>query len=368
MYIAVAEGSAQSPSVYSNLLYSTMSNGSINFTFTPTQPSVELSMRLFYISTPFAPLPYMSFTLDSVSYTQQTGTSSSTQLVQISNKLKGGYRFGYNGQEKVDEIAGAGNHTTAEFWEYDTRLGRRWNRDPKPNPSVSDYACFNNNPIWNTDVLGDKPTPKQAAAMAAHVYGDKSDKILKGGWKVSGKDFGIEKNNSENGLHSQVYERNKRGKTEYVYASAGTEDMTDAKQDALQLLGLSGQYDISMNNATKISDKLGKGTELTFTGHSLGGGEAAANAYKTGRDAITFNAAGVSPLTKMENSRSKVDAYILMTDPLNAAQNNSPALPDVNGTRHYLIPRDVPSLYNGHSMDNVLKSFEINPSLYQKSK
>lgn len=278
------------------------------------------------------------------------------------------YRYGFNGQEKVDEISGSGNHNTALFWEYDTRLGRRWNRDPKPNPSVSDYACFNNNPIWNTDVLGDKPTPKQAAAMAAHVYGDKSDKILKGGWKVSGKDFGIEKNNSENGLHSQVYERTKRGKTEYVYATAGTEDMTDAKQDALQPLGLSGQYDQSMNNATKISDKLGKGTELTFTGHSLGGGEAAANAYTTGRDAITFNAAGVSPLTKMENSRSKVDAYILMTDPLNAAQNNSPALPDVNGTRHYLIPRDVPSLYNGHSMDNVLKSFEINPSLYQKPK
>ena len=157
MYIAVAEGSAQSPSVYSNLLYSTMSNGSINFTFTPTQPSVELSMRLFYISTPFAPLPYMSFTLDSVSYTQQTDTSSSTQLVQISNKLKGGYRFGYNGQEKVDEIAGAGNHTTAEFWEYDTRLGRRWNRDPVDQISISNYACFKINPIWYSDPNGDVP-------------------------------------------------------------------------------------------------------------------------------------------------------------------------------------------------------------------
>jgi hypothetical protein len=80
---------------------------------------------------------------------------SSTQLVQVSNKLNDGYRFGYNGQEKVDEIAGAGNHNTAEFWEYDTRLGRRWNRDPKPNLSVSDYACFNNNPILNIDIKGD---------------------------------------------------------------------------------------------------------------------------------------------------------------------------------------------------------------------
>jgi hypothetical protein len=77
--------------------------------------------------------------------------------VQISNKLKGGYRFGYNGQEKVDEIAGAGNHTTAEFWEYDTRLGRRWNRDLVVKPWESSYACFANNPIWYSDVNGDDP-------------------------------------------------------------------------------------------------------------------------------------------------------------------------------------------------------------------
>jgi hypothetical protein len=27
--------------------------------------------------------------------------------------------------------------------------------------------------------------------MAAHVYGDKKDSILKGGWKISDKKFGI---------------------------------------------------------------------------------------------------------------------------------------------------------------------------------
>ena len=67
----------------------------------------------------------------------------------------GNYRYGYNTQEKTDEIAGAGNHTAAEFWEYDTRLGRRWNQDPKPNPSISNYACFANNPIWFSDLKGD---------------------------------------------------------------------------------------------------------------------------------------------------------------------------------------------------------------------
>ena len=65
------------------------------------------------------------------------------------------YRFSFNGQEKVDEISGAGNHNTALFWEYDTRLGRRWNLDPKPNPSISNYATFANNPIYYMDLLGD---------------------------------------------------------------------------------------------------------------------------------------------------------------------------------------------------------------------
>ena len=71
------------------------------------------------------------------------------------NSSSDGYRFGFQNQEKTDEISGAGNHTTAMFWEYDTRLGRRWNLDPKPEPSISNYAAFRNNPILFTDLLGD---------------------------------------------------------------------------------------------------------------------------------------------------------------------------------------------------------------------
>lgn len=65
------------------------------------------------------------------------------------------YRFGFGSQENTDELSGPGNHTTARYWEYDTRLGRRWNQDPKPNPSMSNYATFSNNPIVYTDLLGD---------------------------------------------------------------------------------------------------------------------------------------------------------------------------------------------------------------------
>jgi hypothetical protein len=65
------------------------------------------------------------------------------------------YRYGYNTQEKVDEVAGSGNHYTAQFWEYDPRAVHRWNLDPKPNPSFSPYAINQCNPILYSDPDGD---------------------------------------------------------------------------------------------------------------------------------------------------------------------------------------------------------------------
>jgi len=67
------------------------------------------------------------------------------------------YRYGNGGQEKVDEISGSGNHYTATYWEYDPRIGRRWNIDPKPVAWESGYAAFRNNPILYVDPNGDFP-------------------------------------------------------------------------------------------------------------------------------------------------------------------------------------------------------------------
>ena len=64
------------------------------------------------------------------------------------------YRFGMNGQEKDDEIAGNGNIYSAEYWEYDSRSIRRWNVDPVVKPWVSSYACFSGNPIYFSDPTG----------------------------------------------------------------------------------------------------------------------------------------------------------------------------------------------------------------------
>jgi RHS repeat-associated protein len=91
-----------------------------------------------------------------VSYTQQTGNGTSTQLVQISNKLKGGYRFGYNGQEKDNEVAGEGNEIEFKYRLYDPRIGKFKSADPlhKSYPWNSDYAFAENRVIDGIDLEG----------------------------------------------------------------------------------------------------------------------------------------------------------------------------------------------------------------------
>lgn len=71
------------------------------------------------------------------------------------NWSAGRYRYGFNGKEMSNEIKGEGNLYTAEFWEYDPRVARRWNRDPKPIIGISEYSTFLGNPISLTDPKGD---------------------------------------------------------------------------------------------------------------------------------------------------------------------------------------------------------------------
>ncbi|NVN95004.1 MAG: hypothetical protein HXX18_06945 [Bacteroidetes bacterium] len=73
----------------------------------------------------------------------------------ISNSCLNECRFGFNGQEKDQEVYNNQSTTTAMFWEYDGRIGRRWNLDPIKKSWQSDYSCFSNSPIWKMDPNGD---------------------------------------------------------------------------------------------------------------------------------------------------------------------------------------------------------------------
>ena len=65
------------------------------------------------------------------------------------------YRFGFNGMEMNNELKGTGNSMTAKFWQYDARLGRRWNVDPVDRFYEGSYTVFSNSPIIGVDPNGD---------------------------------------------------------------------------------------------------------------------------------------------------------------------------------------------------------------------
>ncbi|MBL7801492.1 MAG: hypothetical protein JNL95_12290 [Chitinophagales bacterium] len=90
------------------------------------------------------------------------------------------YKYGFNGQEKDDEVYGAGNLNTAQFWEYDTRLGRRWNIDPVVKPWQSRYDCFSDNPIINIDPEGDDDykVNKKGEIKFLKATKDEKDKLI----------------------------------------------------------------------------------------------------------------------------------------------------------------------------------------------
>lgn len=74
------------------------------------------------------------------------------------------YLYSFNGQLKESDVNE--NITTAPYWEYDARTGRRWNVDPVDFPWLSPYSTNNNNPISYNDPNGDCPNCVTAAIGA----------------------------------------------------------------------------------------------------------------------------------------------------------------------------------------------------------
>src|SRR5690625_3970196 len=118
------------------------------------EDAVYLSIADSYTNVSVGIQGNVHFRIDNIRYTGGSWVNEEV-LVRVCDDGGDRYRFGFNGQEKVNEIAGMGNHNTAEFWEYDTRLGRRWNVDPVDQISISNYAVFRNNPLVFSDVDGD---------------------------------------------------------------------------------------------------------------------------------------------------------------------------------------------------------------------
>lgn len=95
------------------------------------------------------------------------------------NYSSSSYRFGFNGQLKDNEVYGAeGTSYTAEFWQYDPRVGRRWNLDPVDKPWMSPYHAFSNKPITNVDPNGANDDYYQNAAGEVKWFDNTAGEIV----------------------------------------------------------------------------------------------------------------------------------------------------------------------------------------------
>ena len=188
------------------------------------------------------------------------------------------------------------------------------------------------------------PTGYPAAAMAGFVYHDSDEATYSknlGSWEVDinektrMRDFGIAFDIPIVGFKSELFvtKDNQGNIVGYALAFAGTDTdllgfLIDGINDVENFAGQpSAQYMEVFLLASKIDDIVGD-KELTFIGHSLGGGLAALASMITGRTAITFNPATVS-FTYVEFLRmqgiyhgtSNIYGYVMENDFLTSLQD-----------------------------------------------
>ncbi len=221
---------------------------------------------------------------------------------------------------------------------YDPILNRFTSVDALGEKSqrVSHYIYALGNPVKFIDPYGLEPTDFEAAVMCGMSYHDDDYKYYVGnlkntGWEeVDASSPLIEGYN----FHGTLFMRQKEdGSYEFAYAYPGTNSVKDGVDDITQLIGLSSRYSSTIRIATIISKRFNN-FDLTFLGHSLGGGEAAASSIKTGRPAITFNPAALSIATRIKHNlqndgnitnyityKQNDNGAISMADAINVGQN-----------------------------------------------
>jgi len=155
-------------------------------------------------------------------------------------KMDMAYRYGYNTQERVPEIQK--DHYTAPYWEYDPRVVHRWNRDPKPVPSISPYAINQGNPIWFSDPLGD----------TIKVEGSKKDirTFTRQLSRTTGNKYKVDDNGilyNKRGIDNKETTKRKSGELSGIVRTA---------MDAEEVL----QLDLTRNDPNTLIDSYDRGT------------------------------------------------------------------------------------------------------------
>lgn len=109
--------------------------------------------------------------------------------------LGGEYRYGFNGMEQDDEVAGANNSYTTEFRQNDPRIGRWLSMDPKSMkfPWQSPYVSMDNKPQVLVDPLGTNTIDKgknlaSDEGLASGEQASEEDLAMQGKWNSFNSD------------------------------------------------------------------------------------------------------------------------------------------------------------------------------------
>jgi hypothetical protein len=240
-------------------------------------------------------------------------------------------------------------------------------------------ALATNDPVMAARLRGQDRTAV-LALLARDVYFDTSvPELLPRGWSRvtdAGELAGLRLapaslSNVETGYFAAVYKDANTGG--YVYANRGSDELKDFVHNVMQGAGQgSPQYAQAVRNATFIADSA-QAANITFIGHSLGGGLASAQSYATEKPGVAFNAAGLHPSTldpqgreRMSSNAMLVQSYQVRGEALTAAQgwwNNGLVgqrgnLPPAAGTHRLLEPNSGPAADSVrlHSMTSLLDS------------
>lgn len=236
-------------------------------------------------------------------------------------------------------------------------------------PMVQPY-CISEN--WPSNCLPAKLSGYDYAIIAKHV--NKKKLIIgmktKTGWEIIKID-----QNPKSGYLGALYRFELAANFRYVYAIQGTRPLSvkDWVNNFKQIKGKSKQFDDAAKFAQKHKAHY---QQLSFTGHSLGGGLASLCALLTQSEAVTFNANGLSSHTlhkyNVVHKPALITAYVVKGELLSTLQAIIGLQP--HGTPYYiqnqkyiyfvpLLLGDMLRLYQramNHKMDAVLHYWEQN--------
>lgn len=261
-------------------------------------------------------------------------------------------------------------------------LGRRTTENPEgyTEPRCGTYG-FDRDRLALSEACGD------------HTVGADHEARIPAGWsEVSSKDLeklGIDpaelREKGGNGFSATLY-RDLDGR--YVLAFAGTDlnGPADIGNDVLGAVATSPQVGQACGLSTLVVDKLTQNgvpvSDISFTGHSLGGELASSASVATGRPAVTFNAAGLSDLSfevaraqrvlttrelpSRHDAEGMVHAYTATSDPLTKFQEGVPLRVPLGPRTSIQVPTSVlavlPDAFGHRTVLPTPSTFHANPT------